>query len=159
MKVLIVSDTHGNLENLERVRELESGIEQVYHLGDIGGQEEEVRRMFPCSVGILRGNNDFDFTLPEDMNDFIGGHKIFLCHGHRYACSFGLRQLCLEAVRRKAEIVLYGHTHYATIDWREDILFINPGSLTRPRQTGRRPSYAILELDAQGELHWELKFL
>ena len=40
MKVLIISDTHGNHKNLDRVLELERPYEQVIQLADIEGDED-----------------------------------------------------------------------------------------------------------------------
>ena len=39
------------------------------------------------------------------------------------------------------DIVLYGHTHRPVIDIDDDIIAVNPGSLSHPRQEGRQPSY------------------
>ena len=50
MKILIVSDTHGRLENLERVIEMTKPIDALIHLGDVEGQEDYIRRLVPWSV-------------------------------------------------------------------------------------------------------------
>lgn len=42
MKILIVSDTHGRLENLERVIEMTKPIDALIHLGDVEGQEDYI---------------------------------------------------------------------------------------------------------------------
>ena len=47
MKILIVSDTHGRLENLERVIEMTKPIDALIHLGDVEGQEDYIRRLVP----------------------------------------------------------------------------------------------------------------
>ena len=49
MKILIVSDTHGRLENLERVIEMTKPIDALIHLGDVEGQEDYIRRLVPCA--------------------------------------------------------------------------------------------------------------
>ena len=43
MKILIVSDTHGRLENLERVIEMTKPIDALIHLGDVEGQEDYMK--------------------------------------------------------------------------------------------------------------------
>ena len=50
MKILIVSDTHGRLENLERVIEMTKPIDALIHLGDVEGQEDYIRRLVPCAA-------------------------------------------------------------------------------------------------------------
>ena len=41
----------------------------------------------------------------------------------------------------------------------EDIIVINPGSLSYPRQEGRRPTFVMMEIDAEGEVHFELEYV
>ena len=57
------------------------------------------------------------------------------------------------------DIVLYGHTHRPVIDIERDLIAVNPGSLTYPRQEGRRPSYAIMDLDREGKAHFTINYL
>ncbi len=54
---------------------------------------------------------------------------------------------------------MYGHTHKPVIDVDKDITAINPGSLSFPRQEGRKPSYIIMDLDRDGQVHYHLNFL
>jgi len=51
-----------------------------------------------------------------------------------------------EAEYRECGIALFGHTHKPMIAKRGNVLAINPGSLSYPRQPGRRPSYVVIEL-------------
>ena len=64
-----------------------------------------------------------------------------------------------EARARGGDIVMYGHTHKPVIDVDKDITAINPGSLSFPRQEGRKPSYIIMDLDRDGQVHYHLNFL
>ena len=41
----------------------------------------------------------------------------------------------------------------------EDIIVINPGSLSYPRQEGRRATYVMMEIDKNGEAHFELEYV
>ena len=52
-----------------------------------------------------------------------------------------------EAASRGMNIVMFGHTHKPLIEQFGSVLAINPGSLTYPRQSGRRPSYAVMDLE------------
>ena len=60
---------------------------------------------------------------------------------------------------RDFDIVMYGHTHRPLIDIRKDIIVMNPGSLSYPRQEGRRPSYIVMETDQNGDAEFEIKYL
>ena len=42
---------------------------------------------------------------------------------------------------------------------RGNLWIVNPGSLTYPRQMGRKPSYAMLTINEEHELSVEIKYL
>ena len=64
-----------------------------------------------------------------------------------------------EAEARGADIVMYGHTHKPVIDFGDNVIAVNPGSLTYPRQEGKRPSYIVMDLDREGEAHFSVFYL
>ena len=82
-----------------------------------------------------------------------------LTHGHYYNVSAGLELLKNEAIARGANIVMFGHTHRPLINIDDEVTIINPGSLSYPRQDGRRPSYIIMEIDDKGEAHYTINYL
>ena len=45
------------------------------------------------------------------------------------------------------DIVIFGHTHYATVEEYQGILMVNPGSPSLPKQLRRLGQVAILELE------------
>ena len=53
-------------------------------------------------------------------------------------------------MEKGCDIVMYGHTHRPDIDLDGGIIAINPGSLTYPRQQGRKPTYVIMDIDKFG---------
>ena len=57
------------------------------------------------------------------------------------------------------ESELAGGTHRPVIDIDDDIIAVNPGSLSYPRQEGRQPSYAIMEIDRRGKVHFTIAYL
>ena len=89
----------------------------------------------------------------------IGSYQVWLTHGHNYYVSMGNEILKEEAEARGADIVMYGHTHKPVVDVGENLIAVNPGSLTYPRQVGRKPSYIIMDLDEQGKAHFEIRYL
>ena len=54
---------------------------------------------------------------------------------------------------------MYGHTHRPVVDIEDDIIAVNPGSLTYPRQDNRKPSYIIMDLDREGKAHFTINYL
>ncbi len=159
MKILIVSDTHGRHENLEKVLEQEKPIDMLIHLGDTEGGEDYIEVIAECETEIVAGNNDFFSDLPMEKIIYVEDYKIFLTHGHYLQVYSGTGRLREEAACRGANMVMYGHTHYPMIEEDEDMIILNPGSLSYPRQEGRRPSYIVMEIDESGEASFSLHYL
>lgn len=159
MKVLIVSDTHRRNDNYLRVLEREGPLDVVIHCGDSEGSEYLICESAGCLVHIVQGNNDFFSVLPKDLEFSIGPFRAFLTHGHTYHVSMGNEALKQAAKARGAHIVFYGHTHRPLIEKEKDIIAVNPGSISLPRQEGQKPTYIVMELDENEEFHFELKYV
>lgn len=159
MKILIVSDTHRRNENFLKILDRLAPLDMVIHCGDAEGSEYLIYEAAGCPVEIVMGNNDFFSDLPREREFTIGEYKVWLLHGHNYYVSAGNETLKREARGKGIDIVIYGHTHRPVIDREEDLIALNPGSLSYPRQEGHRPSYIIMEMDKAGKLKFEIKYL
>lgn len=159
MRVLIVSDTHRQNNNYLKVLERVRPIDMVVHCGDVEGSEYLICEGAGCPVEIVAGNNDFFASLPKESEFQMGKYRVWLTHGHNYYVSMGNETIKKEAVARGIDIVMYGHTHKPVVDIGEEIIAVNPGSLTYPRQEGRRPSYILMETDRNGEAHFTINYL
>ena len=159
MKILIVSDTHGRHGNLDEVLEREGKIDMLLHLGDVEDDEHYIGAIAEYPVHMLSGNNDFFSYLPGEKEIKIGKYRVFMTHGHGHYVSTNTKRLREAAKARGVDIVMFGHTHKPYIDVEGDLKVINPGSLSYPRQEGRRASYVIMEINANGEASFELKFV
>lgn len=159
MRVLVVSDTHKRNENYLRVLERERPVDMVIHCGDSEGSEYLICESAGCPVHIVSGNNDFFSELPREIEFEIGEYRVLVTHGHNYYVSMGSETLKKYAISKDKNVVFYGHTHRPVIDKEREIIAVNPGSLSYPRQDGKKPSYVMMELDRQGKAHFELKFL
>ena len=140
-RLLVLSDTHGHAHSLEAVLKWaqdysqSGGINAAVFLGD--GFQDLSRASnttgFSCDWKAVRGNGDLESFLPlSDVFDFCG-HRFFLCHGHHCALHNGYSALVAAAKNLEAKAVLFGHTHVPCFENNSDILFINPGSVGRPR--------------------------
>ncbi len=129
MRVLIVSDTHGSHRNLDEVLERVGKIDALIHMGDVENGEHYIEAVADCETYMVAGNNDFFSFLPKEREFRLGKYNIFITHGHNYYVSMGTARLKEEARLRKADIVMYGHTHKPDLEFDEDIIVINPGSL------------------------------
>lgn len=159
MRLLIVSDTHKMHRNLEKVFEREGSFDTLIHLGDVEGGEDYITALAGCPSHIVRGNNDFFSDLPGEEEFFVEGYHIFITHGHYYYVSMGEEHLKKEARGRGADIAMYGHTHRPSLTEEADLMIVNPGSISYPRQKGRRPSYMVMEIDDKGHAQFTLKYV
>ncbi len=159
MKVMLVSDTHGRDTNLERAVEAEAPFDMLIHCGDVEGREFFVEALAECPCCIVAGNNDFFSDLPREEEVDLRGNRVLVTHGHYYGVSLGEFGVLDEAASRGCQAVFFGHTHKPVIVEENGILAINPGSLSYPRQIGRKPSYAVLEISGRGRIQAEIRYL
>lgn len=158
MKILLVSDTHKKNENyfivLERVKP-----DLVIHCGDGEGSEYALTQAAECPVEIVLGNNDFFSDLPRERVLELEGYKVWVTHGHNYYVSMGRETIKREAAARGMDIVCFGHTHRPVVDVDDTVTALNPGSLSYPRQDGKRPSYMIMNLKQGTEADYKIHYL
>ena len=161
MKILVVSDTHRKDDNLKLVLSEECPLDMLIHLGDAEGSEHFIPDWVnpECWMEMVLGNNDFFSRLDREREIDIAGHKAFITHGHYYGVSMGPEGLVDEAKSRGCDIAMYGHTHRPFLDVIDGVTVLNPGSLSYPRQEGRRPSYMIIHVDADGKMDYQQKYL
>lgn len=161
MKILVVSDTHRKDDNLKLVLSEECPLDMLIHLGDAEGSEHFIPDWVnpECRMEMVLGNNDFFSRLDREREIDIAGHKAFITHGHYYGVSMGPEGLVDEAKSRGCDIAMYGHTHRPSLDVIDGVTVLNPGSLSYPRQEGRRPSYTIIHVDADGKMDYQQKYL
>ena len=146
MKILLVSDTHGREDRLKEAVHAEWPFDYMVHCGDVQGAERMIQNMVSCACLIVAGNNDIFTDLPREMVLPLEGHRILVTHGHRQGVHSGVAGLKRLAVINSCDTVFFGHTHRPAITLEDGITFLNPGSLTYPRQEGRQPSYMLVNL-------------
>ena len=159
MRYLIVSDTHGNERNLERAIMRSYPMDGVFHLGDLEGSESYIEDICPCPVYMVSGNNDFFSPAPSQQVVEIEGYRVFMTHGHRYGVAYDIEDLKEVTKKQACHMAFFGHTHRPEIIEEDDMVFVNPGSLTYPRQAGRKPSYILLETGENGTLDFVIHYL
>ena len=116
----VISDTHGLLRP-EAIAALE-GCDRIIHAGDVGSADvlQQLRRLAP--VVAVRGNVDkghWAKALPWSAVVELDGHTIQVIHI--------LADLDLQAIRAGSAVV-FGHSHKPSIENRDGVLFLNPGS-------------------------------
>lgn len=153
MRIIVLSDTHGNPKVLETILARHADADACIHLGD---GEGDVKLFLSChpewesKFYAVRGNCDFNSSLPISRTiDLIPGHRIFAIHGHRHAIRYTPDILVEEAIAEDCNIVLHGHTHVRRNEYRNGVYLMNPGSAAQPRD-GMPPSYAYIDYEKGG---------
>ena len=154
-KVLVISDTHGRTDNLDKILPLVKPLDQLIHLGDVGKNIDYIEVVAECACCFVSGNNDFYSTLPRERLIKLNGVPIFLTHGHYYYVNSRKDFIRSVAVQRGAKIALFGHTHVPYLEEDETLLVANPGSLSLPRQADHCPSYMLLYIAEDGSFRVE----
>lgn len=151
MKLLILSDSHGNQEHMVRAVE-QTAPRMIVHLGDCWRDGERLHRHFPDSDFVqVPGNCDF---RPEEAAERllqVAGKRILLCHGHTYGVKQSLLSAAYAAEQQQADLLLFGHTHQALQTRQGKLLLLNPGSIG----DYLHPSYAVVRIE-NGELTADL---
>lgn len=161
MKLFIISDIHGSLYYLKKVMEIfeRENYDKLIILGDelYHGPRNplpkdyspkdviEILNQYRDKIIAVRGNCDsevdqmvLNYPLMSDYSMiYLGKRRVFLTHGHLYNIDNPLPM-------SQGDILLYGHFHIPMIEEREGIYFLNPGSISLPKNNSKN-SFAILE--------------
>ena len=141
MKIIVVSDTHGSYRSFKQVMELHRNADIVVHCGDSRGELDRIPEEYPSVRFVaVKGNCDFYADLPGAAEFTAEGVRFFATHGHMYNVKYGLYNLDCAAREKKADVVLFGHTHIPTDVYEDGVRLFNPGSL------GYGKTYGVIEV-------------
>ena len=156
MRVGVVSDSHGEIENLRKAAIWlidKQNVEVIVHLGD---NYEDTCVLENLGVRILKVPGVFsnyyqDRDIPNRVVVTFNGRKVLIthtecCHENDLPEDINPEEL----VNKDAvDVVLYGHSHIPRIDQRHSILYINPGHLKSEDKKGYPPSVAVVDFKEQ----------
>lgn len=144
MKLLILSDSHGDVGTMIDIAERERPNE-IFHLGDCLRDAESLSYACPeIPVIMVPGNCDGWTGMLDRLLLERNGIRILLAHGHRWHVKSGSGAALADARMCDANILLYGHTHQAVCCKEEDGLWrMNPGTVGG---IGARATYGVIEL-------------
>ena len=110
MRILVLSDSHGNVDNMARAVEL-TAPDRVLHLGDCQRDLTALRARFPAlPMEGVPGNCDWgSCDQPERLLE-IGGVRIFALHGHTRNVKSSPMAAMYAAKEYGAQVLLFGHT-------------------------------------------------
>lgn len=147
--VLVFSDSHGSVCNMQTVIDRYPEIECVIHLGD-GAEDTKYLSLSP-TTGLLtvKGNCDVFSKEPPMIRVTLCGVDFMICHGDAYGVRSGAGRYEASAVKSGCDIALFGHTHVPYHNEirteKKTVYVINPGSISRPVRG--RPAYAVIRID------------
>lgn len=156
MKYLIFSDLHGSSESAEIIIEKFKKYEcdQMICLGDVlyhGPRNDlpfsynpkeviKILNEYAENIICIQGNCDaevdqmvLNFKLLSSLDKEINGKKCHFEHGHH-----------LDDLKTDAKYIFFGHIHINQIKNVDNKVYINPGSITIPKENTAR-SFIIFD--------------
>ncbi len=159
MKLMIASDIHGSAFYCNKLLEAykREEADKLLLLGDLLyhgprndlPKEYEPKKVIEMLIGIkeellcVRGNCDTEVDqmvlefpiMAEYCILYLGNRMIFATHGHKY-------NPAERPMLKEGDILLNGHTHIPACDRMEDFIYMNPGSVSIPKENSAH-SYMI----------------
>lgn len=158
MRILVISDSHGDEDGIEEIIRNEAKFDMLIHAGDVCGGEDYIKSLCRCEAVFVAGNCDYvGKYLPEERIITVMGHKIYVVHGHQYGVYNSIDRLYYKAKEIGAKVCIFGHIHEPYMLTEEGVTIINPGSISKPRQSNHRKSYIVL--DIKNDLTIEQKYI
>lgn len=103
LKLLVVSDSHGDRIVLEKLKgKYEGQVDAMIHCGDSELQYDDPALQGFAAVG---GNCDIDQQFPQELLIEVGETKIFVAHGHLHQIKSSLLTISYHAKEYDAELV------------------------------------------------------
>ena len=142
MQVLVMSDTHGDSQVIENSSWFYPNAAIMIHCGD---SELTFSHAALADMQKVRGNCDAESAFPNEAVFDVGNVTLFVTHGHLFNVKSSMLSLSYRAKEVGANIACFGHSHLLGAEMIDDVLFVNPGSLLKPR--GRKEkSFALVEV-------------
>lgn len=142
MLIGVISDTHGLLRP-EALTAL-AGVDHILHAGDVGDARilDTLREIAPVTA--IRGNIDTHgecSELPATEVVELQERLFYLVHS--------LADLDINPVAAGVTVVISGHSHKPSIEQRNGVLYLNPGS-AGPRRFNLPITIALIRADEAG---------
>lgn len=160
MRIGVISDTHGSLKNFEEALAVLGNCETILHGGDVlyhGPRNPLPEDYSPKALAerlngmknilFVRGNCDADVDQMVIKHPIqspyllcqLGSYKILMSHGY----TRDRKDYLQMAQDFNANIFIYGHTHVKELSREGELIVINPGSTSLPKDNIR--SVAVIE--------------
>lgn len=148
MKIVVVSDTHGDCLSLQKVYLKEQNAAIFLHAGDSEAPNEEIAPF----VGVL-GNCDCFFSSYPKFRKINTPYGYLWIQHHPVSSAIKFEELEKEGVK----ILIHGHTHRKNVEKIGNLYVFCPGSLLYPRDSDIG-SYLVLDVD-EVQIQYQFKTL
>ena len=161
MKLLVISDIHGSSYYANKILDIvnKENPDKIVLLGDLyyhGPRNPLPNDYAPMKVAdilnslkekllVVKGNCDAEvdemisnFKFEDNILLDANGKKIFFTHGHKYNIN--------KLPNEEFDIMFYGHFHICFIKQQDGKIFVNPGSISLPKENTLN-SYATIDSD------------
>jgi putative phosphoesterase len=141
MLIGVISDTHGLLRPEAVAAFVDARVEHILHAGDVGDIAilDALRTVAPVTA--IRGNIDVSgacTALPDTELVELGGRSFYLVHS--------VYDLDISPVAAGVSVVVSGHSHRASSEIREGVVYFNPGS-AGPRRFSQPVTLGFITVD------------
>lgn len=133
MRILIISDSHGDTKRFDKAVTA-FDPDMIIHLGDIERDVEYLTDVYPdIPLHAVVGNNDPFCKREAEKVIEAEGVKIFMTHGHLYGVWDNGLRIAKRAEELGCDVALFGHSHVPCDEVFGKVRVFNPGSISRPR--------------------------
>ena len=127
MKIILISDSHGKTEYIEKIFNNQN-FDYLFFMGDC--ISDLGKHINDKNVYAVSGNCDgYDSGEPNEKIFNIGTFRFFITHGNKYGVKYARSPLISRAKEENVNFVCFGHTHIQDVSIIDNIYYINPGSL------------------------------
>lgn len=157
MRIAVISDTHRADKYIRLAKNLINDADILIHLGDNIDDVPLLSQGFNGEVYAVAGNCDFSSKYPKEGIIEVNGRKIFYTHGDLYGVKSSMTNIYYKGLELGVDIVLFGHTHQQMIEKTENLILMNPGSISLPHLKGRY--VGIIDIDDDSNIDVYLREL
>lgn len=130
MRILVLSDSHGDCLTLQKAIKAQPTAEVVVYLGDGFRDFEHCRPLLEGKrVYAVKGNNDMACDYPKSEVISVGGIKIYLTHGNSEFVDYSAGRLIGVAMDNDCTLALHGHTHIQREVYSDGVRVFCPGAI------------------------------
>ena len=131
MKVLILSDVHGQIETLQTILERHQDVDACLSAGD---QELPQSWLDKHAIQAVYGNayQDSGQAIIQTVFD---AWRVVMVHGHQHHVHRSDHGLVQLMVQTQADMVVHGHTHVLRLTKTEKGYLLNPGAVSHSRSS------------------------